>query len=342
MLALALLVGVGGWVWVLNSRLGDIPRFDAELDRPGRPERVEGSALNVLLVGVDAGPGHDLREQLQTGDWVEGSFRSDTMMVWHLSEDRDSSQVVSLPRDAWVEIPGRGRAKLNAAFSFGGPRLLAHTLEETAGVFVDHVVVVDFEGFAEVTETLGGVEVPMADGTTSRLEGAEALAYVRDRKSLPEGDFDRIDRQQHFLRAVLEQAVSGSRTNPLRLTGLVGDLAELVVLDSEFDQGLIRSLAMTITRKGAGEFTWLTAPHHGTATIDGQSVVELDVRATRALFQAIARDDFERYRRTHDVDLLPPPTESIDPLDEVIRSGAVAACVTQESSKGHAHRPTVR
>lgn len=305
-LALVLVVGLGTWLAVLNHRFSEVPRFDADLDRADRPDRVETEAMNVLLIGVDNGGGHDLREQLQSGEWVEGSFRSDTMMIWHLSADRDHSQVVSLPRDSWVEIPGHGDAKLNAAFSYGGPELLVHTLEDTVGVFIDHVGVIDFEGFAEVTRTLGGVEVPTTDGTET-LQGAEALAYVRDRKSLPNGDFDRIDRQQHFLRTVLEDAVAEGRTNPAKLTSLIGDLSELAVLDSGFDNGLLRSLTTTATTQGAGEFLFLTAPHNGTDTIDGQSVVLLDLDATRSLFEAISRDEFEDYRRQHELDLLPAP-----------------------------------
>lgn len=306
LLALVLLVAVGSWVAVLNSRLTDIPRFEAELDRPGRPERVATEALNVLVVGVDDGHGHDLREQLQGGGWVPGSFRSDTMMIWHLSEDRDTSQVVSIPRDAWVEVPGLGDAKLNAAFSSGGPELLVETIEETVGIFIDHVAVIDFEGFAGVTRTLGGVEVPMADGSTEVLEGEAALEYVRTRKTLPGGDFDRIDRQQHFLRAVLEDAVAEGRVNPVRLTELVDAASEFVALDAGFDDGLLRSLTRTAVRQGAGEFTFLTAPTEGTDTIAGQSVVLLDVGATKALFAAISRDEFADYRKSHRVDVLPP------------------------------------
>lgn len=309
LLVVVLLVGVGAWAAVLNHRLGDIPRFDAGLDRPDRPMRVQGEAMNILLVGVDDGQGRDLREQLQ-GAWVEGSFRSDTMMVWHLSADRRTSQVVSLPRDSWVDIPGRGSAKLNAAFSYGGPQLLVRTLEESLGLYVDHVAVIDFAGFADVTRTLGGVDVPMPGGATERLEGADALAYVRERKSLPNGDFDRIDRQQNFLRAVLRQTASGAtRTNPMRVTGLTGDLAELLMLDSDFDNGELRDLGLTVARHGPGEFAWLTAPTDGTGMVEGQSVVHLDIRATRRLFAAVSRDGFDSYRQSHEVDHLPAPSE---------------------------------
>jgi LCP family protein required for cell wall assembly len=305
-LVLVLVVATGAWVVTLNKQLSDIPRFDAGLDRPDRPTRVEGEALNILLVGVDDGKGNDLERQLRSGSWVEGSFRSDTMMVWHLSADRRHSEIVSLPRDSWVDIPGRGKAKLNAAFSYGGPGLLARTLEDSFGVYIDNVAVVDFEGFKGVTRTLGGVEVPMSDGSTSRLEGDEALDYVRARKSLPNGDFDRIRRQQHFLRSVLQQTMAGrQRINPVRVTRLAGDMAELLVLDDSFTNGRIRGLATTLGRKGPGRITWLTAPTDGTGREGAQSVVRLDVEMTRELFAAIEDDEFEDYREQHGADVLP-------------------------------------
>jgi LCP family protein required for cell wall assembly len=311
-LVIVLLVVVGTWAAVLNHQLADIPRFHADLDRPDRPTRVEGDAMNILLVGVDDGHGSDLSSQLQSGDWVEGSFRSDTMMVWHLSADRKTSQVVSIPRDSWVTIPGRGEAKLNAAFSYGGPQLLVRTLENTLDLYIDHVAVIDFQGFEDVTRTLGGVEITMADGTKQRLEGADALAYVRTRKTLPNGDFDRIDRQQNFLRSVLRQMIqTSSLVNPLRTSGLVSDLGKLVVLDDRFTDGEIRSLWLTALRQGVGEVTWMTAPNNGTGTADGQSIVRLDVPAARALLAAISDDEFQSYLKSHKVDLL-GPEESVD------------------------------
>lgn len=308
LLAAALAVATGAWVVVVNKQLSDIPRFDAGLDRSERPARVEGEALNILLVGVDDAKGNDLRRQLQSDSWLEGSFRSDTMMVWHLSADREHSEIVSLPRDSWVDIPGRGKDKLNAAFSYGGPALLAETLEDSFDVYIDHVAVVDFEGFKGVTRTLGGVEVPMADGSTEHLEGDEALDYVRARKSLPDGDFGRIHRQQHFLRSVLQQTMAGKqRVNPVRATRLAGDMAELLVLDDSFTNGRIRGLATTLGRKGPGRITWLTAPTDGTGREGAASVVRLDVEQTRALFAAIEDDTFDEYRQQHGAETLPPP-----------------------------------
>jgi LCP family protein required for cell wall assembly len=307
-LALVLVVAVGSWLIVLNHRIGDIPRYDSNFsERENRPPRVQPTgALNVLLVGVD-GRGEDVRERIQDGDT---GILSDTMMVWHLSEDHETSQVVSFPRDSWVDIPGHGQAKLNAAFSWGGPDLLVETLEENLGVFIDHVAIVDFEGFRGITETLGGVEIEMADGSTQELEGNDALDYVRERKSLPGGDFDRIDRQQNFLRQVLHDVTrTGTRSNPVTMTNLIGDLSELLLLDDEFTDGDLRSLGLDLIRKGAGEIDWMTAFNNGTGYEGAQSVVYLDIPQTTELMDAISRDKFDDYLDDHKIDRLPKPDD---------------------------------
>lgn len=308
-LALVLAVGVGSWLVVLNSRIGDIPRYESKFaERPDRPKRTQPEeALNILLVGVD-GRGEDVRERIRDG---ETGILSDTMMVWHLDEDHESSQVVSLPRDSWVDIPGHGQAKLNAAFSWGGPDLLVHTLEEELGVFIDHVAIVDFEGFRAITETLGGVDITMSDGSTENLEGEEALEYVRERESLPGGDFDRINRQQNLLRQVLWDITdSGTRSNPVTVTGLIGDLGELLLLDDDFTNGELRGLGLDVVRNGAGDIDWLTAPTNGTGTsADGQSIVLLDLERTSELLAAISGDEFDAYLEDHEVDRLPKPAD---------------------------------
>lgn len=306
LLAATLLVGMATWLFVLNHRVADIPRYEADFDRPERPPRTQpADALTLLLVGVD-GRGDDVRERIEDGTW---GVRSDTIMIWHLAADRESSQVVSVPRDSWVDIPGHGTAKVNAAFSWGGPELLVHTLEDSLDTHIDHAVVVDFEGFRAITSTLGGVDVPMPDGSTERLEGNAALDYVRARKTLPRGDFDRINRQQHFLRSLFQQATStGTIANPVTVTGLVGDLGELLVLDDDFGNGELRSLGLGVARRGGmGDVTWMTAPNNGTGMVDGQSIVRLDLERSRALLRAISQDGFDEYQENHEVDRLPSP-----------------------------------
>ncbi|KAA1421445.1 hypothetical protein F0U44_03915 [Nocardioides humilatus] len=308
-ITLVLFVGIGAWLVVLNNQIGDIPRYDSKFEeRDNRPPRVQPEgALNVLLIGVD-GRGEDVRERIQDGDT---GILSDTMMVWHLGEDHQTSQIVSFPRDSWVNIPDHGMAKLNAAFSWGGPDLLVATLEDELGVFIDHVAIVDFEGFRGITESLGGVEIKMADGSTQNLEGEKALEYVRERHSLPRGDFDRINRQQNFLRQVLHDVTRNStRANPITMTNLISDLSGLLLLDDDWSNGEIRKLGLEIVRKGAGEIDWMTAPTDGTGTSsDGQSIVNLNIPEARDLMAAISEDKFDSYIKEHPIDRLPKPED---------------------------------
>ncbi|WP_183094024.1 LCP family protein [Nocardioides stalactiti] len=307
-MALAMTVAIGGWFWSLNGKIDDIPRIDINTDRDNRPPRSQPKeALNVLLVGVD-GRGTDVQERLEAGDT---GLLSDTMMIWHLEKDHQNSQVVSFPRDSWVNIEGYGMAKLNAAFSYGGPELLIATLEDTLGIYIDHIAVVDFEGFKGITDTLGGVDLTTAEGGEEHFDGEEALEYVRERKSLPGGDFDRIDRQQNFLRQVLHDATrTGTRMNPVTVTNLIGDLGELLVLDDDWSNGEIRDLGFDVITKGAGEVDWMTAYTDGTGTSsDGQSIVLLDIEKSAELMQAISEDEFDEYLEDHKIDRLPKPED---------------------------------
>jgi LCP family protein required for cell wall assembly len=315
LLALVLMIAVGSWLVVLNHKIGDIPRFEADFDREDRPKRVQPKeALNVLLIGVDARD-DNVRELLTDSD-PGTAIRSDTMMIWHLSEDHQSSQVVSFPRDSWVDMPacgvwGGGMAKLNAAFSYCGPELLVQVLEDTLDIYIDHVAVVDFEGFKDITDTLGGVDLETADGGSEHFDGDQALEYVRERYSLPAGDFDRIDRQQNFLRTVLHEVTStGTRVNPVTVTNLIGDLGKLLVLDDDFTNDDLRDLGFDVVRHGAGEVQWMTAFTDGTGTsADGQSIVLLNIPKSRELLGAISKDDFKDYLEDHTVDRLPKPED---------------------------------
>lgn len=325
-LATLLLLGaVGGWAWSLNHQLGNIPRFDAgkEAHDPS-VERVPGDALNILLVGVDNGqtPG-SLADQVSSGEWQPGSFRSDTMLVLHVSADRKQAQVVSLPRDSWVDIDQEwGSAKLNAAFSYGGPALLSRTVEKTTGIHLDNIAVVDLEGFEDITDTLGGVTVhipkTVVDGYRDQtwtagehtLDGEEALRYVRQRAGLPRGDLDRVQRQQNYLRAMLNEIKSrGTLTNPAKVNGLVGDVAGHLAVDDQMSNGDIRSLAWSLRGIRQSDISFATAPVLGLDTVRGQSVVRLDLDRTQQMFQAIAEDDYDTWASQNQVDELPAPTK---------------------------------
>lgn len=312
--AVALALALGGWVVYLDRQLAEVPRFDAGLDSHDSPPAVTGAAadaVNILLVGVD-NPGGDVTEALDDGGtWTPGEFRTDTIMLLHLSADRESAQLISIPRDSWVPIEGHGRAKINAAFSYGGPDLLVDTVEELTAIRLDHVVVVGLTGFKGITETVGGVDIELPGGGTQHLEGESALAYVRERKSLDDGDLGRIVRQQNFLRAVLAKTVSrGTLTNPAKVTSLVAQLSEFLAVDEALSGGEMRELALGARGLRPRDITFATIPTEGYGTsADGQSYVVVDAEEVRALFDAVARDRFDQWYSDNPIDELPPPGE---------------------------------
>ncbi|MDT0346073.1 LCP family protein [Streptomyces litchfieldiae] len=283
-LAVLVLAAAGYAYWRTDQALDSIDRIpDAlpTLPAESQPPRVEGDALVFLLVGLDDD------ETPEPGPaWQAGAARSDTMMLLQLSGDRETASVVSLPRDTWVEIPGYGEAKLNAAYSWGGPALMVETVQNLTGIRVDHLAVLDWSGFRRLTDAVGGVEI-----NGERLNGEQALEYVRERRSLPGGDFDRTRRQQNFLRALMTQTLSaGTLTDPGRMSGLLGTIDEVVSVDDGLGNDDIRGLAWDLRGMRASDVHFMNAPVAGTDRIEGQSVVLLDEEAAGPLWEAM-RDD---------------------------------------------------
>jgi LCP family protein required for cell wall assembly len=318
--ALVLLAILIAWLFWLNHKLGDIERFPFE---PGgdRPAAV-GGAQNILLIGVDdpADQG-GLFEDLSNDTWTPGKFRSDAIMVLHISGDRRSAQLVSIPRDSFVDVPGLGRTKINASFSDGGPEELAQVVENLSDLRIDHAVMIDFQHLADMTTAMGGVDVVQPEAVTDprngytwqrgplHLEGEQAVWYVRQRYGMPRGDFDRIQRQQNVLRAMLDKTASaGTLANPFRVTKLVTELASFVAVDDGFTPSEMRSLAISSRDIRPADMRFVTVPVTGTPTIDGASVVTLDLHETRDLFDALETDRFEDWyeKNSDSIDELPP------------------------------------
>ena len=320
---LGLVVGVGvGVSQYVTSTLDGIERFQlSDLPDDRRPMAIDGAgdvnAVNLLLAGVDKGDGRSI-EEIQAGGWDAGVLRTDTIMVLHLTADRERAYVISVPRDSYVRLydaDGRpqGMDKINAAFSLFGPTAYLATVEHLTGLRMDHLAVVDWAGFEDITDALGGVEVSVAGSDTQELDGEEALAYVRTRYGLPGGDFDRIDRQQSFLRAMLGTVLSrGTLTNPFTLTSTLQAVTGHLAVDDTFDTAEMRGLGLSLRGLGAGDVTYLTAPFgsFGT-TAAGASIVRLDDGQSDRLWQATAADQMARYVAEYGVEseVLPQPAQ---------------------------------
>ncbi|OIJ90163.1 LCP family protein [Streptomyces colonosanans] len=241
---------------VITSLDKDIARIDPFKDMKNRP--AAGHGMNVLLVGTD---GRDRITDEDRQKYRLGGVPchcTDTIMIVHISADRDRASVVSLPRDSYAEVPahtdrttgqqhGPHPIRLNAAYAEGGPNLTVRTIEDMTHVKIDHYVEVDFISFMKTVDVLGGVRIcttqPMTDSYTGLdltagthlLGGGQALQYVRSRHIDGASDLGRMQRQQRFVAALLDQATSsGVLLNPMKFR----DMAQAVLGSVRADQGL--------------------------------------------------------------------------------------------------------
>ncbi|WP_051217885.1 LCP family protein [Nocardioides insulae] len=316
LVALAVIIPGAGAIGVahLESRLQRTPGvFDGLPDRPARATGPAADAVNILVLGTDR-----RSEVPTTGSdaeapgWVVGEQRSDTMMLIHIDADREGASVVSVPRDAWVPIPGYGEMKVNAAYSLGGPRLATHTFEQLTGVHVDHLAVVDWSGFIALTDLVGGVTVDIPSTVHDsarditwtqgrhRLDGDQALAYVRQRYGLPGGDLDRVRRQQVFLRQLMGEVLTEEvRTSPAALLDVLDVVTEHATVDDRWSLRDMAALAWSLRSLRVSEVTYLTAPVAGFGQVEGQSIVRLDEAAGKQLWHAVRWDEVSGWVEGH-------------------------------------------
>ncbi len=289
---------VAGTAWGFTSYINDtIGRVNA-----GTAGTPASGPLNVLLAGVDVRTGLTRHQQLalHVGDAV--SDNSDTMMLIHVSGDRSRVTVVSLPRDSWVNIPGHGMNKINAAYGLGGPALVVKTVEADTGLTINDFVQVNFLGFVKVIDALGGVNIclPFAvDDSYSGLHlskglhhvnGITALEYARDRHSFAASDLARIQDQQRLLSSMLTEAISsGTLANPLKLDRFLrAALAAIKV-----DQGLnVAALADQLRGISPHDVRFMTVPlsNLNYQTPTGESAVLWDATESKALFSELKND----------------------------------------------------
>jgi LCP family protein required for cell wall assembly len=252
-------VGMAAYFWASQKiRTFDMttlvvePSPGASPTAPGPADiagKCDTQSCNYLLLGSDSREGLSREEQIAFGTDADigGENRSDTIILVHTDPKQQEATFLSFPRDLWVEIPGKGMGKINAAFEGGvdggGPVRVARTITNLTGLKVHHVLYVDLAGFQGLVDTLGGVDMcvpyPMVDPLTGldigagcqHFDGATALAYVRTRHQVCDKipDFARIGRQQQFLRAVISKLLAPSEL--LQLPSLVPRLVENFVVD---------------------------------------------------------------------------------------------------------------
>lgn len=305
--AVFLVVAVGAGVYAFNlsnsfnSKSQKIEQ--AFPDDAGRPAKVQEGATNLLLLGSDSRAA--ALGSAEAGD--SSDQRSDTMMWVHIPADRKNIYMMSIMRDTWVEIPGHGEAKMNSAMALGGIPLVVQTLEGMFDTRLDHVAVIDFEGFKAMTDALGGVNVnvPMAFNTNEfsfaegkqQLTGEQALAFVRERKAFSDGDYQRVKNQQVFLKALMTKFLTAETlTNPGKISSLVDNVSPYISTDESLDAAAAGGLALGLRDVRGSDVVSFTLPTLGIGTsTDGQSIVLRDDAAIDGISKALADDSFGSY-----------------------------------------------
>jgi LCP family protein required for cell wall assembly len=265
---------------------------------------------NILLVGDDHRPAGATAAQLaQLGTTQDGGgTETDTIMLLHIPANGKSPTLISFPRDSWVDVPGVGMRKINSAFQIGsasggasgGAQLLVRIIQNMTGLTVDHYVRISLLGFYNVVSALGPVSVCLNHAVHDPYSGADlpagvstvgasqALAFVRQRHGLPNGDLDREIRQQYFLSIEAQHILSaGTLLNPVKLHNVLTAVSSSI----ETDPGLnLPNLAAQVKGFG-GHLSSATIPTSGTPTINvngtAVSIVQVNTSAMPAFISQI-------------------------------------------------------
>ncbi len=272
---------------------------DGDRGTPSHSLYSSASVRNILLIGTDS-----------RGD---DRGRSDSMILFSINSKTNKMSLVSLMRDAYVQIPGYGGDKLNAAYSYGGPELLMDTIEENFYIEIDDYFTVNFISFANIVDAVGGVDIKVSDdeadainvlldskegntlfgtpdeedylngGGEYTLNGKQALCYSRLRY-VGNADFERTERQRTVLTEIIKSA---GTTNPFKLGSAAKDvLPSMNTNMSKFSMYLL-SLRLPSLLIGY-DIQQIRIPADDTyygSTIDGQSVLEIDFDANLEIIE---------------------------------------------------------
>jgi len=258
-----------------------------------RPTKGQGAAdaLNFVLIGYDS------RDA--------GAGRSGSLMILHLNAKRDQAYVVSFSADTWVSMPGHGNNKMSAAYGMGGSKLTVSTLEALTETRMDHAALVDFQGFARLTDELGGVTVYNKTAFSSHgfnypkgnitVSGERAVYFVGESRALPRGDFDRAANERNLVRAIIAKTLSPRViTDVGRLVSVVSGAAEHLTVDNGLTNSKIHSTLLSL-RLTDNDVHIMKAPVSGKATRKGQRVDIVDMAKLAELRTAMREDRVNEY-----------------------------------------------
>lgn len=255
--------------------------------------------VTFLIIGSDSREGLDDLSNFGPA----GGERADVIILLQIHPDDGSAQMLSIPRDLWVSIPGKGENKINSAFSFGGAPLMAETVSRAIGVDINHYVQVDFVGFQAIVDQLGGVPInfpyPARDSKsglrveagTQTLNGSEALAYARSRSyqelqggswvSVDANDIGRTRRQQQLIFSII-RTVARPSSIP-ELGDIVESFAEHLTIDSRLAQGSMLELGWRMRNVRPDNIDAATLPTYGDTVGEASILRRLEPDATRML-----------------------------------------------------------
>ncbi|MFE3173525.1 LCP family protein [Amycolatopsis sp. NPDC059090] len=327
-------LGATGYAYVTKDKLQDnVATADVLTPRDGEPPAppADDGGTDILLVGSDARTDQQgnplplsMLKSLRTED--KAGINTDTIILLRIPKNGGKASAVSIPRDSWVDVPGRGKAKINSAYGVAkahaeqeeraqgehdqakiardsdaaGRRALVQTVQDLTQARIDHYAEVNLLGFYLITEAVGGVPVCLNHATSDKdsganfrrgvqtVSGGEALSFVRQRKNLPNGDLDRIKRQQAFLSSAMRKVLSaGTLANPGTLNSLMDAVHRSFVLDDSLD---VLEFAQQVKGVASGDLTFATIPVITTngRSEDGQSIVEVDPGAVQKFVAGLA------------------------------------------------------
>lgn len=306
-------LAAAGAGWMLYQQLNGNIRTDRdtaeELARheDERPAAAGGEVQNILLLGSDS------RDGANAAYGQGGTERADTTILLHLPADRSHATAVSLPRDLMVDIPDCRKpdgalsvarsAQFNWAFEYGGAACTIRTVEELTGIRMDHHLTVDFSGFQDIVDAVGGVEVCLREDIRDRdakldldsgrqvLSGEEALGYVRARKSFDGSDTQRMERQQQFLGSLVKKTRSnGVLLNPTKLYPVLNAATSALTADTGLDSlRELYDLARSLREIPEERVRFLTVPRRPYA-LDGNRDELVQPEADR-LFTLLREDE---------------------------------------------------
>ncbi|NYI71458.1 LCP family protein required for cell wall assembly [Naumannella cuiyingiana] len=230
-----------------NFAREDIPNY------PNRPPATspnpDGSvARNYVLIGTDKG-------SVSPDD----PGRSDALLIAHIPADRSKIYLISIPRDLYAEIPGRGKEKITHAYAYGGMGLSVQSVEKLFDLRIDHAASIDFQSFKDLTTALGGIEVQNANAFQRSVGGVNcdfpegkitvqgdcALVFARERKKLPDGAISRDANHRAVLQGIMKKTMSPETLiNPGRFALVVDTVSQYVTVDQGFTSDQITQQAM--------------------------------------------------------------------------------------------------